>query len=162
MALLSLCRCAGSFRHFLCIHMQKPTAKLVLTSGRSAKGRWSAWCTYAHSRESLRSTCECICCKYFKLVRETVLVFGVPVQTVKYPLRLLRCLFCFENVAHKQWAILWECTYLMRIQYWPKPACAFVLSCKSIYCLHAVYLSHMHIHVTIFNMQTQLSSRLQF
>ena len=43
---------------------------------------WSACCTYAQSRQSLRSMCEGIYCKYFKRVCETVLMFGVPVQTV--------------------------------------------------------------------------------
>ena len=74
------------------------------------------------------------------------------------------CKGCSDVCSHSKTSpILWDnCTYLTCIQYWLKPASASVQSCKSIYCLHTVYLSHMHIHVNIFNMQTQLSSRLQF
>ena len=115
-ALLSLCRCAGSFKHFLGVHVQK------------------AYCKFS---------------TYFRAFSKG------PGQLAAH------CLFSFENVAHEQWAILWDIsTYLMCIQYWLKPACASVQSCKSIYCLNTMYLSHMHIHVTIISMQTQLSSRL--
>ena len=90
-------------------------------------------------------------------------MFGVPVQTVNELQGLFICLFSFEDVAHEQRAILWDIsTYHMCIQYWLKPASASVQSCKSMYCLSTVYLSHMQIYVTIFNMPTQLSSRLQF
>ena len=47
-------------------------------------------------------------CKNFKRVCETVLMFGVLVQTVKYLQRLFRCLFSIENIAHEEWAILWD------------------------------------------------------
>ena len=37
-----------------------------------------------------------------------------------------------------------KCTYLMCIRYWLKPAYVYVQSCKSIYCLHIMYLSHVY------------------
>ena len=36
--LLSLCRCVGPFKPFLCARVKKSTANLVLISGHSAKG----------------------------------------------------------------------------------------------------------------------------
>ena len=58
---------------------KKPTVILVPVLGRSAKDLDSLY-TYVQTRQSLRSACERIYCKYFKRVCETVQVFGVPVQ----------------------------------------------------------------------------------
>ena len=52
---------------------KKPTANLVPISERSAKYLASLY-TYAQSRQSLRSACEGIYCKYFKPMCETLLI----------------------------------------------------------------------------------------
>ena len=143
--LLSLCRYAGSFKQFLGVIVQNAYCKFSTYLWAFSKGTDQP---DAHMRSLARVFAQH--CKYFKRVCETVLVFGVPVQTVKDLQRLLRCLFSIENVTHDQWAILWDIiTVFMCIQYWLKQTCASVQSCKSIYCLHTVYLSYVHIHVPI-------------
>ena len=143
--LLSLCRCAGSFKQFLGVIVQKAYCKFSTYLWAFSKGTGQP---DAHMRSLARVFAQH--CKYFKRVCETVLVFGVPEQTVKDLQRLLRCLFSIENVTHDQWAILWDIsTVFMCIQYWLKPTCASVQSCMNTYCLHTVYLSHVHIHVPI-------------
>ena len=80
---------------------KKPTANLVPVLGRSAKDLASQY-TYAQSHQSLHAACQRIYCQYFKRMCETVLVFGEPMQKVRDPQRLLKCLFSFESVAHEQ------------------------------------------------------------
>ena len=158
--LLSLYRCAGSFKQFIGVHVQKAYCTFSTYLWAFSKGT-------GQSDANMRSLARAFAqrCKYFKRVCETVLMFGVPVQTVKGLQRLLRCFFSIENVAHEQWAILWDIsTVFMCIQYWLKPTCASVQICKSSFCLHTVYLSHVHIHVPILtcrrNYPVGLSSKI--
>ena len=102
--LLILCICAGSLKHFLGAHVQKTYCKInvVPVLGRSAKDLASLY-TYAQSRQSLHAACQLPTINTLNArVCETVLVFGVPVQKVREPQRLLKCLFSFESVAHEQ------------------------------------------------------------
>ena len=94
--LLGLCICAGSFKQFLGVHVQKPTANLVLIYGHSAKALASLMHICAVSPEPSLNVAKTLNARV-----ELSLV-----QTAKDMQRLLRCLFSIENIAHEQCAIL--------------------------------------------------------
>ena len=133
-------RCVGLFKHFLGVHVKKACCKFSTYFWAFSKGPGQP---VAPMRSLARDFAQRVKVSIANTLN--VLMFGVPVQTVKDLQRLLKCLFSFENIAHEQWAILWDnSTYLMCIRYWLKPAYVYVQSCKSIYCLHKVYLSHVY------------------
>ena len=109
------------------------------------QSHWPAGCIYAQSRQSLRSTLQILKTRVWNCSD-----VGVPVQTVKDLQRLPDVCSPLKmsptnNEPFCEIFVLFSCVY----QYWLKPTCASVQICKSIFCLHTVYLSHVHIHVPI-------------
>ena len=76
--LLSLYRCAGSFKQFIGVHVQKAYCKFSTYLWAFSKGTGQP---DAYMRSLARAFAQR--CKYFKRVCETVLMFSVPVKTVK-------------------------------------------------------------------------------
>ena len=158
--LLSLYRCAGSFKQFIGVHVQKAYCKFSTYLWAFSKGTGQP---DAYMRSLARAFAQR--CKYFRRVCKTVLMFGVPVQTVKDLQRLPDVCSPLKmsptnNEPFCEIFVLFSCVY----QYWLKPTCASVQICKSIFCLHTVYLSHVHIHVPILtcrrNYPVGLSSKI--
>ena len=156
--LLSLYRCAGSFKQFIGVHVQKAYCKFSTYLWAFSKGTGQP---DAYMRSLARAFAQR--CKYFKRVCETVLMFGVPVQTVKdlqtlpdvcFPLKMSPT----NNEPFCEIFVLFSCVYQLLAQTNLR-ICAdlqehFLLA-------HSVLVTCAHT-CTHFNMQTQLSSRPQF
>ena len=93
-------------------------------------------------------------------------MFGVPVQTVKDLQRLLRCLFSFvlklspmSNEPFYELLVPISCVSSIRL--YQTNLRIFAVLQEHLLLAHGVLIAYVHT-CTHFNMQTQLSSRLQF
>ena len=135
-------RCVCLFKHFLGVHVKKACCKFSTYFWAFSKGPGQH---VAHMRSLARVFAQRVkvyIVNTLKRVWNCPNVWCVSANSE----RSAKAAQMFALIwNYRPWAMsLFVSTYHMCIQYWLKPAYVYVQSCKSIYCLHIVYLSHVY------------------